>query len=84
MNEIVNKSSLIGDKFMPELLLRHPGFCYSACGPFTKHHESNQKFNETGDLNYLYKNKLDQISFAYDAPYANSNDVAKRTVSDKV
>ena len=32
MNEIVN--SLTGDKFMPEMNLKQPGFTYSACGPF--------------------------------------------------
>ena len=36
MNEIVNKFLLAGDKFMPEIELRQPGFTYSACGPFTK------------------------------------------------
>ena len=32
MNEIV--TSLTGDKFMPEMNLKQPGFTYSACGPF--------------------------------------------------
>ena len=36
MNEIVNKLSLAGNKFMPEMNLKQPGFTYSACGPFTK------------------------------------------------
>ena len=36
MNEIVNKSLLVGDKCMPEMHLKQPGFTYSACGPFTK------------------------------------------------
>ena len=36
MNEIVNKFLLAGNKFMPEIDLRQPGFTYSACGPFTK------------------------------------------------
>ena len=39
MNEIVNKLSLAGDKFMPEVHLKQPGFTYSACGPFTKNKE---------------------------------------------
>ena len=39
MNEIVNKFLLIGDKFMPEIHLKQPGFTYSACGPFTKNKE---------------------------------------------
>ena len=36
MNEIVNKFLLLGDKLMPEMHLKQPGFTYSACGPFTK------------------------------------------------
>ena len=36
MNEIVNKVLLVGDKFMPEIHLRQPGFRYSACGSLTK------------------------------------------------
>ena len=39
INEIVNKFLLVGDKFMPEMHLRQPGFTYSACGPFTKNKE---------------------------------------------
>ena len=36
MNEILKKFLLAGDKFMPEMHLKQPGFTYSACGPFTK------------------------------------------------
>ena len=39
MNEIVNKFLLAGDKFMPEMHLRQPGFTYRAYGPFTKNKE---------------------------------------------
>ena len=39
MNAIVNKLLLAGDKFMPEMDLRQPGFTYTACGPFTKNKE---------------------------------------------
>ena len=31
MNKIINKFLLTGDKFMPELHLKHLGFTYSAC-----------------------------------------------------
>ena len=36
MNEIVNKFLLVGDKSIPPMYLRQPGFTYSACGSFTK------------------------------------------------
>ena len=46
MNKIINKFLLTGDKFMPELHLKHPGFTYSACRPFTKHCQRIQKKQE--------------------------------------
>ena len=66
MNEIVNKFLLAGDKFMPEMNLRQPGFTYSACGPFTEHKERIQKFKETRDSQHIYKNKLDKACFQHD------------------
>ena len=44
MNEFVNKFLLVGDKFMPEMHLKQPGFTYSACGLFTKNKERTEKF----------------------------------------
>ena len=60
---MINKFLLAGDKFMPEMHLRQPQFIYSACGSFTKHKQRIQKFKETGDTNYIYKNKLDKACF---------------------
>ena len=34
MDGRVNTFLLAGDKFMPEIHLKQPGFTYSACGPF--------------------------------------------------
>ena len=51
MNEIVNKFLLAGDKFMPEMYLKQPGFTYSGCGPFTKNKEfKNFKKQEIQDI----------------------------------
>ena len=69
---------------MPEMHLRQPQFTYSACGPFTKHKQRIQKFKETGDTNYIYKNELDKACFAHDAAYSDSKDLTKRTVADKI
>ena len=66
MNEIINKSLLSGDKFIPEMYLKQLGFTYSACGPFTKNKERIQKFKETGDTNYISKNELDKTCFQHD------------------
>ena len=84
MNEIVNKFLLAGDKFMPEMHLRQPRFTYSACGPFTKSKERIQKFKETGDTSYIYKNELDKACFQHDMAYGDFNDLAKRTAADRV
>ena len=84
MNNIINKFLLAGDKFMPEMHLRQPQFTYSACGPFTKHKQRIQKFKETGDTNYIYKNNLDKACFTHDAAYSDSKDLTKRTVADKI
>ena len=39
MSGIISKFLLVGDKFMPAMLLKQPGFTYSACGQFTKNKE---------------------------------------------
>ena len=84
MNEIVNKFLLSGDKFMPEMHLKQPGFTYRACGSFTKNKKRIQKFKETGDIDYIHKNELDKACFQHDIAYGDFKDLAKRTASDKV
>ena len=84
MNEIVNTFLLAGDTFMPEMHLKQPGFTYSAYGTFTKTKEKIQKFKETGDTNYIYKNELDKACFQHDMPYRDFKGLARRTASDKV
>ena len=51
----MNKFLLVGDKFMPEMHLKQPGFTYSACGPFTKNKERIEKFMQTGKTVFLQK-----------------------------
>ena len=51
---------LAGDKFMPEMHLRQPRFTYRACEPFTRNKQRIQKFMQTGDTNYIYRNELDK------------------------
>ena len=75
---------MAGDKFLPELHLKQPGFTYSACATFTKNRERIQKFRETGNLKHLYRNELEKSCFAYDAAYSESKDLAKKTLSDQV
>ena len=88
MNELVNKFLLVGDKFMPEMHLKQLGFTYSACGPFTKNKERIQKFKETGDASYIYKNELGKACFGlwlqHDMAYGDFKGLARRTASDKI
>ena len=69
MNVTVNKLSLAGDTFMPEIHLRQQGFTYSACGPFSKNTERIKKVKEIGDWIYIYQNELDKACFQHDVAY---------------
>ena len=84
MNEIVSKFLLAGDKFIPEVYLRKPGFIYSACGTFTKSKEGMYIFKETGDSRYIHQNILDKACFQHDMAYEGFKDLPKKTASDKV
>ena len=66
MNELINKFLLAGDKLVPEIHLREPGFTYSACEPCTKNKERIQTFKETGDSQYIYQNKVDEACFQHE------------------
>ena len=84
MNKIINRFLLTGDTFMPDMHLRQPGFTYSACGPFTKNKERIQKFMQTGNTDFIYKNELDKTCFQYDMAYGKAKDLVRRTQSDEV
>ena len=84
INEIINKFLLAADKFMPEMHLKQPRFTYSACGSFTKNKAKFQKFKETGDTNYIYKNGIDKACFQHDMSSGVLKYLVKRAASDKV
>ena len=64
---------------MPEMDLRQSGFTYSAYGPFTKNRQRIQKFMQTGNPNFIYKNELDKACFQHDMAYSKHKDLEKRT-----
>ena len=76
INDLVN-TLLAGDKFMPEMHLKQPGFTYSACAPFTKNKERIQKFKETRDTKDICRNDLNKAYFQHDMAYVK--DLARRT-----
>ena len=84
VNEVVYKSLLTGDKFMSEMHLKQPRFTYNACGPFTKNKEKIQKFKETGDAKYIYRNESDKACFQHDMANGDFKKLARITASDKV
>ena len=57
MNAIVNKLLLAGEKFIPEMHLKQPGFTYSACGPFTKKKERIKKLKKNPRKIKIYLSK---------------------------
>ena len=63
MNEIVHKFLLVGDRFMPEMHLKQPGFTYSAFGPFTRNKERIEKLLQSGNSDFIYRNELDKACF---------------------
>ena len=77
----MNKCLLAADKFMPELHLKQS---YSECGPFTRNKEKIEKFMQTGNTDFIYRNELDKACFQQDMAYGKSKDLGKRTQSDKV
>ena len=84
MNKIINKFLLVGDNFMPVMLLKQLGFTNSACGPLIKNKERIKKILQTEITDYIYKNDLDKACFQHDMAYRKYKDLNKRTQSDKV
>ena len=84
MNEIVNKFLLAGNKFVPELHWKQPGFNCSACGPFARDKERIEKLMQKGNTEFIYRNELDKACFQHDMAYGKAKDLPKRTQPDRV
>ena len=69
---------------MPEMHLKQPGFTYSTSGPFTRNKGRIEKFMQSGNTDFIYRNELDKACFQHNMGYGKSKDLAKRTESDKV
>ena len=75
---------MTGNNFTPEIHFKTTWNIYNACGPFTKKKERTQKFKETGDTKYIYRNELDKACFQHDMAYGEFKSLAIRTASNKV
>ena len=73
----MNNFLTVGDKFIPEMHLKQPGFTYNACGPFTKNKERIGKFMQTGITNFVYKIKLDKACFQHEKVYGKTKSSQK-------
>ena len=69
---------------MSEIHLKQPGFTYCAYRPFTKNKQRIEKFMQTGNINFIYKNELDKAFFQHGMAYGKTKDLVKRTQSGKV
>ena len=50
---------------MPEMHLKQPGFTYRASGLFIINKERIEKFMQTKNTYFIYKNKLDKVCFQH-------------------
>ena len=69
---------------MSELHLKQLGLTHRACGPFIRNKQRIEKFMQTGNTGFIYRNKLDKACFQYDMAYGKLKDLAERTQSDNV
>ena len=83
MNEIVNKFLLAGDKLMPEMHLKQPGFTYSSSAPFTKKSKELKNLQRLENTDFIYRSDFDKAYFQNDMTYCESKDLSRRTQSDK-
>ena len=83
MNEIVNKCLLAGNRFMPEMHLKQPGFTYSACGPFTKK-KKIETFMQTGNTDQFkfFDKKSSGRGVANEPNYQLTNELHKRIIKE--
>ena len=66
---------MAGDRFMPEMHLRQPGFTYFACETFTRNKQRIQKIIQAGYTNCIYRNELDKACFQHDMAYGKYKDL---------
>ena len=69
---------------MPETHLKQTGFTSSVCGLFTRNKKRIERFMETGNTNFIYRNELDKACFQHDMAYGKSKDLVQRSQPDKV
>ena len=46
--------------------LKQSGLTYASCGSFTKNKERTEKFMQTRNINFTYRNELEKACFEHD------------------
>ena len=57
---------------------------YAECGIKKRKKQRIEKFMQSGNTNFIYRNELDKACSQHDMAYGKSKDLAKRTQSDEV
>ena len=65
----MNKFLLLEKNTCSKYILKQAGFTYSACSLYTKNKERIEKFMQTGNIDFIYKNELDKAFFQHDMAY---------------
>ena len=79
MNEIVNKFLLAGNKFMPEMHLKQPGFLIVPVGYLLKTKKGFQNLKKQ-EIQVIFT----KACFQHNMDYGDFNDLKRRAASDKV
>ena len=54
------------------------------CTIYYKQRKNSQRFKETGETKWVYKNELDKAWFLHDMAYGDFKDLARKTALDKI
>ena len=76
MNEIVRKFYWLVINLCPK--------CKTTCGPFIKNKEKIEKFIQTGNTDFFYRNEFDKACFQHDMAYGKSKDLAKKKKKNSI
>ena len=78
MNKIVNKFLLAGDKFMSLNAFKTAWLYLQRLWSIHKNKEKIEKFTNTGNTDFIYRNHLHKACFQHDVAYVKSKGLARR------
>ena len=84
MNNIINRFLLTGDNLCLRCIRNRLDLHIAIVDYSQKNKIKIQKFKETVDFRYIYRDELDKPCFQYDMAYVDFKDLPRRAVSDKI